>query len=241
MSALHFPDENVELARLGRSAGAGAIVRCPCPGRRAAAQPRGSSRGDSLRHSRRQCLSGRAGLALCRHAAAVARATGIDALGSRGDLPRRDCLSRGQPESAGAQPLVWLPGSVCDFAEADEGAGQAGLREGRANVQRSTFNVQRSKERLSAALKIATGALMDELAPDGHWVGELSSSALSTATAVTALTEIDRQNGTSQHERLIAAGLRWLTTHRNQDGGWGDTEKSRSNISTTALCWAALG
>ena len=108
------------------------------------------------------------------------------------------------------------------------------MREERANVQRS-------EERLSAALKTATAALMDELVPEGHWVGQLSSSALSTATAVTALREIDRQDGTSQHERLIAAGLRWLTTHRNPDGGWGDTEKSKSNISTTALCWAAFG
>lgn len=82
---------------------------------------------------------------------------------------------------------------------------------------------------------------MDELGAEGHWEGELSSSALSTATAVTALAEIDRQRGSSRDADLIAKGLRWLATHRNQDGGWGDTEKSKSNISTTALCWAAFG
>ena len=41
-------------------------------------------------------------------------------------------------------------------------------------------------ERIRSALRAATAALLDELVPDGHWSGELSSSALSTATAVTA-------------------------------------------------------
>jgi squalene-hopene/tetraprenyl-beta-curcumene cyclase len=67
-------------------------------------------------------------------------------------------------------------------------------------------------------------------------VGELSSSALSTATAVTALATADFQ----AHAHEIGAGLRWLAEHANADGGWGDTVLSRSNISTTALCWAAL-
>jgi squalene-hopene/tetraprenyl-beta-curcumene cyclase len=90
--------------------------------------------------------------------------------------------------------------------------------------------------RLEAALAIATRDLLAELGPHGHWTGELSSSALSTATAVVALTAVDRE----QHRELIAGGLHWLARHQNGDGGWGDTVKSRSNISTTALCWAAL-
>ena len=36
-------------------------------------------------------------------------------------------------------------------------------------------------------------------------------------------------------------GLRWLVANQNADGGWGDTVLSKSNISTTALCWAAFG
>lgn len=92
-------------------------------------------------------------------------------------------------------------------------------------------------ERLSAALQTATEALLAELTPDGHWVGELSSSALSTATAIVALGAVDRE----RHAEPIAGGRRWLVEHQNADGGWGDTVKSRSNISTTALCWAALG
>jgi squalene-hopene/tetraprenyl-beta-curcumene cyclase len=77
--------------------------------------------------------------------------------------------------------------------------------------------------------------------PAGHWVGELSSSALSTATAVTALAIVARPGGRdAKHEALIDDGLRWLAEHQNEDGGWGDTVKSLSNVSTTMLCWAAF-
>lgn len=92
-------------------------------------------------------------------------------------------------------------------------------------------------ERLRAALHKATEALMAEMGPQGFWTGELSSSALSTATAVTALATVDRSANTA----LIVRGLRWLAEHQNADGGWGDTPRSKSNISTTALCWAAFG
>jgi squalene-hopene/tetraprenyl-beta-curcumene cyclase len=71
----------------------------------------------------------------------------------------------------------------------------------------------------------------------GYWEGELSSSALSTATAVVALS-IAR--ATPEDRALIDRGLDWLVRQQNADGGWGDTTISRSNISTTALCWAAL-
>jgi squalene-hopene/tetraprenyl-beta-curcumene cyclase len=70
----------------------------------------------------------------------------------------------------------------------------------------------------------------------GHWVGRLSSSALSTATAVFALAQVD---GT-RHRSLIDSGLRWLCENQNTDGGWGDTVRSPSNLSTTMLCYSAL-
>jgi squalene-hopene/tetraprenyl-beta-curcumene cyclase len=72
--------------------------------------------------------------------------------------------------------------------------------------------------------------LLDARDPGGYWTGELSSSALSTATAAIALGD----------DPLAAKGLAWLERTQNQDGGWGDTVLSISNISTTALCWAAF-
>lgn len=108
------------------------------------------------------------------------------------------------------------------------------------NVHASPSDIEHSGARLRAALGQATAALIGELGTQGNWVGELSSSALSTATAVVALAEMDRARGASEHLELVAAGRRWLVRHQNTDGGWGDTARSKSNISTTALCWAAL-
>lgn len=70
----------------------------------------------------------------------------------------------------------------------------------------------------------------------GHWEGRLSSSALSTATAIVALALVDRD----KHAVHVAAGAQWLCDHQNADGGWGDTTLSKSNLSTTLLCWSAL-
>ncbi len=72
--------------------------------------------------------------------------------------------------------------------------------------------------------------------PAGYWVGELSTSALSTATASFALASLGRE----RHQTRVARGLAWLVAHANADGGWGDTVASKSNVSTTALCRAAL-
>ncbi|MHC4758968.1 MAG: prenyltransferase/squalene oxidase repeat-containing protein, partial [Planctomycetota bacterium] len=38
----------------------------------------------------------------------------------------------------------------------------------------------------------------------------------------------------------IRQGLQWLSSNVNKDGGWGDTDLSDSNISTTILCWSAF-
>jgi squalene-hopene/tetraprenyl-beta-curcumene cyclase len=95
--------------------------------------------------------------------------------------------------------------------------------------------------RLESAYQTALAALLAERAPEGHWVGELSTSALSTATAVSALALV-RKAGTAHDsfDSLISGGVDWLATHQNADGGWGDTVRSFSNISTTMLCRAAF-
>ena len=95
--------------------------------------------------------------------------------------------------------------------------------------------------RLRAALKKATVELLAHQNAQGFWEGELSSSALSTATAVTALAVARRESRISASQSPIESGLHWLAQHPNSDGGWGDTTKSLSNISTTTLCWAAFG
>src|SRR6266571_2315004 len=94
-------------------------------------------------------------------------------------------------------------------------------------------------DRLEAAYQTALAALLQERTPDGHWVGELSTSALSTATAVMALYLVQKNGGPS-HQALIDGGLAWLAAHQNDDGGWGDTTVSISNISTTMLCRSAF-
>lgn len=97
-------------------------------------------------------------------------------------------------------------------------------------------------ERLLNALRLAQEALLAERTPDGMWEGRLSSSALSTATAVVAL-ELSQRAGLvadELHQSLVDRGLNWLATHANTDGGWGDTVSSQSNLSTTTLVWAAF-
>ena len=104
-----------------------------------------------------------------------------------------------------------------------------------------------TSERLRAAFTKAQQALLAERVEAGHWVGELSTSALSTATAVSALASVLKSGSLEwdptaldQISKLIAAGVRWLAAHQNRDGGWGDTQASYSNISTTLLAQAAF-
>src|SRR4030095_458919 len=97
---------------------------------------------------------------------------------------------------------------------------------------------------LDRALDSVRERLLAERNAAGHWSGELSSSALSTATAIFALHELSRLPLSSSRigglEALIKNGMQWLVANQNADGGWGDTVRSISNISTTVLCWSAL-
>ncbi len=88
---------------------------------------------------------------------------------------------------------------------------------------------------------------------DGYWTGGLSNSALSTATAISALSVClrehrDRRIGLDtqfendkpdQWQELIERGAEYLGESQNRDGGFGDTDRSHSNIATTLLVIAA--
>lgn len=97
------------------------------------------------------------------------------------------------------------------------------------------------RKRLRDALARATEELLAARTAQGHWAGELSSSPLSTATAVTALSVVQRASPLADFRDETSRGLEWLARSANADGGWGDTTLSLSNLSTTALCWAAFG
>lgn len=86
----------------------------------------------------------------------------------------------------------------------------------------------------SAAYARIRQSLLTEIRERGYVRGELSSSALSTAVAAVALELGGAPEGPV---RAVA----WLQAHANPDGGWGDTVRSPSNLSTTLLVRAALG
>ncbi|HEY2250731.1 MAG TPA: squalene--hopene cyclase, partial [Planctomycetaceae bacterium] len=101
------------------------------------------------------------------------------------------------------------------------------------------------RDRIAAGYRQARSMLLAERNPQGFWEGELSTSALATATAVMALELVRRQAAPTQPagnvlQPLIDGGVHWLAEHQNGDGGWGDTILSKSNISTTMLCHAVF-
>ncbi len=89
---------------------------------------------------------------------------------------------------------------------------------------------------LDDALSAAREYLLAQRCPEGHWEGHLASSALSTATAVSAFCLANLPDD-REH---IARGVRWLVENQNADGGWGDTADSPSNLSTSLLALSAL-
>jgi len=105
-------------------------------------------------------------------------------------------------------------------------------------MNRESQSLQASTQRLDQAVSAVTDRLLAAMHPDGWWKGRLSSSALSTATAVSALSVA--ADGAPGSTRLVRNGVAWLIDDQNADGGWGDTPDSPSNVPTTTLCIAAM-
>ncbi|MDF1549879.1 MAG: prenyltransferase/squalene oxidase repeat-containing protein [Bacteroidales bacterium] len=95
-------------------------------------------------------------------------------------------------------------------------------------------------EELKSQVKIALNQVEQKILSlrneKGYWDGHLSSSALAVAVAVFGLWKYDP----ASNKELINRGLHWLKDNINLDGGYGDTIKSKSNLSTSLLCWSAL-
>ena len=83
--------------------------------------------------------------------------------------------------------------------------------------------------------------LLGERTEDGHWVGQLAASALSTATAISAMSAaiLGSDDDQDQLAELIRKGVNYLRGQQHGDGGFGDTDRSHSNIATSYLVLAA--
>lgn len=115
-------------------------------------------------------------------------------------------------------------------------------------------------ERVRVAHKAMRAELLAERTSAGHWVGELASSPSATAAAVSALViahqndaglavcdlPVDDRQFHSQDilqgdlSELIVQSLHWLARQQNEDGGWGDATRARSNLAATMLVRAAF-
>ena len=98
------------------------------------------------------------------------------------------------------------------------------------------MNIDNFQKRLKSASRTAADYLISQMNADGFWEGHLSSSALSTATAISALSLADNPSD----KAALLSGVTWLRNTQNKDGGWGDTPDSPSNLSTTLLSISAL-
>jgi Squalene cyclase len=73
-------------------------------------------------------------------------------------------------------------------------------------------------------------------AAGGMWTGKLSSSAISTSVSVFALYKVDEKKYAEQ----IRKGTEWLLSTMQNNGSWGDTVESPSNMTATLLTYASL-
>ncbi len=92
------------------------------------------------------------------------------------------------------------------------------------------------QKRLETIFKELVTQLKSQQNEEGFWSGQLASSALATAVAIVAI----KISTEKPDNVIIINGLDWLVNHQNNDGGFGDTPESMSNVSTTLLSYAAI-
>ncbi|MCA9257820.1 MAG: hypothetical protein KDA61_01415, partial [Planctomycetales bacterium] len=114
-------------------------------------------------------------------------------------------------------------------------------------------------ERLEFSYAKARRQLLSMRRPRGCWAGELSSSPLATAAAISALVLAERHvdndsrvSGSADDSwltgvllrnelsELVGESLTWLASRQNPDGGWGDAEGGPSNPMATLLVESAF-
>src|SRR5690348_840657 len=88
---------------------------------------------------------------------------------------------------------------------------------------------------IQQSLDRAIVALMSKRDPRGFWEGRLASSPLATAVALCAFANEE----TLPRDRVERA-FAYLASTQNKDGGWGDTEISKSNLAATLLVLSAI-
>jgi squalene-hopene/tetraprenyl-beta-curcumene cyclase len=97
---------------------------------------------------------------------------------------------------------------------------------------------------LLSAFQTARRELLGLRGPEGHWVGELSSSAFATASAAGALAIVAKQEKEdarrAAYQQLSVRAVEWLVAGQTSDGGWGDVRSGPANLAATTLVRAAI-
>ena len=89
----------------------------------------------------------------------------------------------------------------------------------------------------SPAIERAVGHLYDRQRDDGGWTDVLSSSPMTTALAVLALSRVDAE----RYRWQVEAGVAWLRRNQRDDGGWAMADTfPPSSPGTTTFVIAAL-
>ena len=91
-------------------------------------------------------------------------------------------------------------------------------------------------EKIDAIISDLTERIKSQRTKGQMWRGELSSSAISTSVAAFALYKIDAE----RYKERIDQAVEWLLSTMTEDGSWGDTPESPSNMTATLLSYTSL-